>query len=173
MLLKPENEELKQLEQAEHDAIKGRNAADAAEQAAHEAVLDACGCQHERAGLRTCLSCHPANGGPEPARASRFGVHELPAANAMRPRAAPRPPLRALYANPYAPLPRALAPSHPRAPDPVPPLRNPKPLPFCLSSRPASALRSLFSTAPPHTGAASTTLVTLAGVRVTFPSLPR
>ena len=134
MLLKPENEELKQLVQAEHDAIKERNAADAAEQAAHEAVLDACGCQHERAGLRSCLSCHPANGGPEPARASRFGVHELPAANAMRPRAAPRPPLRALYANPR--MRRCPAPLRPRTLALAPPTQcHPSVTPsHCLSA---------------------------------------
>ena len=175
VLLGPENEELAQLRQAEHEVIEGRDAADAAAQAAHEAVLDACGCPHERAGLRTCPRCRPDNPGPVPARASRSGVRELLLANAMRPRAAPkaacpRPPLRALYANPYAPPPRALAPSRPRAPDPVPLLRPPKPLPLCLSSGPAPAPRSLFSTAPPQT-AVTTTLVTIAGVSVTF--LPR
>ena len=179
VLLGPENEELAQLRQAEHEAIKGRDAADAAAQAAHEAVLYACGCPPESAGLRTCMRCRPDNLGPLPARASRSGVREVLVANAMRPRAAPkaaprpRHALRALYANPYAPPPRALAPSRPRAPDPVPLLRPPKPLPLCLSSGPAPAPRSLFSTAPPQT-AVTTTLVTIAGVSVTFlPSLPR
>ena len=180
VLLGPENEELTHLRQAEHEAIKGRDAADAAAQAAHEAVLYACGCPPESAGLRTCMRCRPDNLGPLPARASRSGVREVLVANAMRPRAAPkaaprpRHALRALYANPYAPPPRALAPSRPRAPDPMPLLKPPKPgLPLCLSSGPAPAPRSLFSTAPPQTPV-TTRLVTLAGVCVTFlPSLPR
>ena len=180
VLLGPENEELTQLRQAEHEAIKGRDAADAAAQAAHETVLDACGCPHERAGLRTCMRCRPDNPGPPHLRASRSGVREVLVANAMRPRAAPkaaprpRHALRALYANPYVPPPRALAPSRPRAPDPMPLLNPPKPgLPLCPSSGPAPAPRPLFSTAPPQTPV-TTTLVTLAGVRVTFlPSLPR
>ena len=180
VLLGPENEELTHLRQAEHEAIKGRDAADAAAQAAHEAVLYACGCPPESAGLRTCMRCRPDNLGPLPARASRSGVREVLVANAMRPRAAPkaaprpRHALRALYANPYAPPPRALAPSRPRAPDPMPLLNPPKPgLPLCLSSGPAPAPRSLFSTAPPQTPV-TTRLVTLAGVCVTFlPSLPR